>query len=172
MPKSSWAALDIPNDLLAAKELVFDPLGFNCTNPVAEKESAEYGAFSFQLNKRSIKFRTAKITPTKVGQFVVLWKRIGKGPIQPFDASDLDFAIISVRDKKRFGQFIFPKSALIKHGILTVQKKEGKRAIRVYPPWDKTTSLQAKKTQEWQLKFFLDVSNTNSTELKKTLLFK
>lgn len=172
MPKSSWAAVDISNDLIVAKELVFDPLGFECTNLVAEKESSEYGAFSFQLDKLSIKFRTAKITPTKVGQFVVLWKRIGKGPIQPFDASDLDFAIISVRDKKRFGQFIFPKSALIKHGVLTAGKKEGKRAIRVYPPWDKVDSKQALKTQAWQLKFFLDVSSTNGAELRKSLLFK
>jgi hypothetical protein len=25
--------------------------------------------------------------PTKVGQFVTLWKRLGRGPIQPFDLS-------------------------------------------------------------------------------------
>ncbi|MFQ6421766.1 MULTISPECIES: MepB family protein [unclassified Bacillus (in: firmicutes)] len=33
----------------------------------------------------------------------------------------------------------------------------GKRAIRVYPPWDKTTSRQAQKTQAWQLEYFLEI---------------
>ncbi len=28
--------------------------------------------------------------------------------------------------------------------------------IRVYPPWDITTSAQAKKTQTWQLAYFLE----------------
>ncbi|MEB9620245.1 MepB family protein [Bacillus thuringiensis] len=26
--------------------------------------------------------------------------------------------------------------------------------MRVYPPWDKSTSRQAQKTQIWQLEFF------------------
>ena len=32
----------------------------------------------------------------------------------------------------------------------------GKRAIRVYPPWDTTISQQARKTQKWQLEYFLE----------------
>lgn len=35
----------------------------------------------------------------------------------------------------------------------------GKRAIRVYPPWDKTINQQAQKTQKWQLEYFLGIPN-------------
>jgi hypothetical protein len=37
-----------------------------------EAESAEYGAYTFELNDLSVRFRVAKITPTKIGQFVTL----------------------------------------------------------------------------------------------------
>jgi TonB-dependent SusC/RagA subfamily outer membrane receptor len=67
-----------------------------------------------------------------------------------------------------FGQFIFPKSVLADKGIITRKGKEGKRGIRVYPPWDKTTNKQAEKTQTWQTKYFLTIKNDNSTDLDLT----
>jgi hypothetical protein len=128
------------------------------STPAMEPQSVEYGAFTFTLNNFDIRFRVAKITPTKTGQFVTLWKRVASGPIQPFDASDLvDFFVISVRSCENFGQFVFPKSILCKQNVFSINSKGGKRAIRVYPPWDETTSKQAKKTQEWQLKYFLEI---------------
>ncbi|EKD72557.1 MAG: hypothetical protein ACD_45C00643G0006, partial [uncultured bacterium] len=61
-----------------------------------------------------------KITPTKVGQFVTLWKRINNGPIQPYDVSDpVDFFIVSARKDDCFGQFIFPKSVLRDQAVLS-----------------------------------------------------
>jgi len=35
----------------------------------------------------------------------------------------------------------------------------------VYPPWDITTNKQAKKTQAWQLEYFLDVPNNEPINL-------
>ena len=95
----SWKTVPtIHTDLLLAKEQLYDSCGFKCSLPEKEKESAEYGAYSFQLNNKSIVFRAAKITPTKIGQFVTLWKRIGNGPIQPFYYTDaIDLIVISVR---------------------------------------------------------------------------
>lgn len=123
-----------------------------------EAESAEYGAYTFELNGSSILFRVAKITPTKIGQFVTLWKRIGNGPIQPYDASDeIDFFVVSTRKNDQFGQFIFPKSVLCHHDVLSIKGKGGKRAIRIYPPWDKTINRQAQKTQIWQMDYFLEI---------------
>lgn len=148
----------IHNDLLVAKEQVYDKCGFECSLPQKEKESAEYGACVFTLNSQSVLFRTAKITPTKTGQFVTLWKRIEKGPIQPFDDTDpIDLVIINTRKDDRLGQFIFPKSVLCEQGIISTSRKEGKRAIRVYPPWDLATNKQAQKTQKWQLEYFLEI---------------
>jgi hypothetical protein len=67
--------------------------------------------------------------------------------------------------------FIFPKSIAIEKGIVTNGNKEGKRAIRVYPPWDVTTSKQAQKTQKWQLDYFLKIwqDQTMDLNLAKTL---
>jgi hypothetical protein len=153
----------IPDDLNIVIKSIYNQHGFVCTHPLAELESTEYRACTFKINNKSVRYREAKITPTKIGQFVTLWKRIEKGPIQPFDIlDDIDMVIISVRDKEHLGQFIFPKSILIEKGILTSKNKEGKRALRVYPPWDKTDSKQAQKTQQWQLNYFLEISSIES----------
>ncbi|MEO6523190.1 MAG: MepB family protein [Mucilaginibacter sp.] len=146
------------SDLAEAKELVYDVLGYDCADLLMETESVEYGACIFKLNGLSVKFRVAKITPTKTGQFVTIWKREQGGPIKPFDESDeIDLIIISTRKENYFGQFIFPKAVLLRHGIISNKHVGGKRGIRVYPPWDVTTSAQAKKTQQWQLKYFLEI---------------
>ncbi len=163
----------IPKDLIVIQEILFDNCNFQITQPIPETESAEYGACTFALNNLNIRFRTAKITPTKTGQFVTLWKRINQGPIQPFDYTDpIDLFIISVRKDNHFGLFIFPKSVLIAREIVSA-KKEGKRAIRVYPPWDLTASRQAQKTQNWQLDYFLETSVNQSIDLNraKSLFF-
>ena len=155
----------LPPDLLITKELVFDPLGFESTPAVMEAESVEYGACSFKLNGMAIRFRTAKITPTKTGQFVTLWKRNGTGTIEPYQSTDeIDLFLVSTRKEHHFGQFVFPKSALIRYGILSNNGKEGKRAIRIYPPWDETTSRQAMKTQEWQLEYFLKIPEKEAVD--------
>jgi hypothetical protein len=157
---SRTTSTTIHQDLLASKELIYDKYNYKCSNPIKEAESSEYGAYTFEIDTLSVTFRVAKITPTKIGQFVTLWKRIDKGPIQPFDFSDpIDLFIISTRKDNRFGQFIFPKSVLCEQCIVSTNTKEGKRAIRVYPPWDETLSKQAQKTQKWQLNYFLEISN-------------
>lgn len=165
---------EVHKDFIAAKKLVYDLCNMTTSEPVMEIESAEYGGFVFTLNGFNVRFRVAKITPTKIGQFVTLWKRSACGPIQPFDASDsVDFFVISVRSNKNFGQFVFPKSILCEKNVFSINSKGGKRAIRVYPPWDKTTSKQAQKTQEWQLKYFLAIpeDDTSIDESRVKMLY-
>ncbi len=148
----------IHSDLLATKELVYTPCKFDWSKPILEPQNADYGAYLFNLNSLTIRFRVAKVTPTKIGQFVTLWERIGDGPIQPYDISDpADLFVISTRKENHFGQFIFPKAVLGNQDILSNKGEGGKRAIRVYPPWDNPTSRQALKTQKWQLEYFLDI---------------
>ena len=135
---------------------------------VKEKESEEYGAFTFEMNNQRICFRVAKTTPTKTGQFVTLWKRIGKGPILPFDMADtIDLFIVSVRSAKHFGQFVFPKEILCEKGIVSKNGKGGKRAIRVYPAWDIADNNQAKKTQAWQLKYFFEIQPSDRVDVAR-----
>lgn len=171
--QNNWNNLHLlPKDLIDAKELVYDSCNFDCTQPIAETESADYNAYTFHLNKKSICYRMAKITPTKTGQFVTLWKRNKSGIIEPFDFMDtIDFVIVSVQKDDLFGQFIFPKAVLLAKGIFSTETKEGKRATRVYPSWDETTSKQAQKTQQWQLDYFYKIStDTDFNAVKKLLL--
>lgn len=171
---SSIDSKSVPTDLFLAKEKVFDKAGLQLKTLLKEKESEEYSAFRFLINEKNICYREAKITPTKTGQFVTLWKRNITGTIEPFDFSDtIDFVIVSVRKDENWGQFIFPKSILLEKGVFSTQNKEGIRAIRVYPPWDETTSKQAQKTQKWQLNYFHSLTNSNQIDfdqLRKSLL--
>ncbi|WP_316765428.1 MepB family protein [Pedobacter frigiditerrae] len=141
----------------------YNKCGFDFSNLKAEKESSEYDACTFQLNGKTIIHRTAKITPTKIGQFVTIWKRNENGQTEPFHVNDdFDLMIISTRKGDLFGQFIFPKSILLEKGIISSNKAQGKRGIRVYPPWDVTLNKQAQKTQQWQTEYFVDDTNEST----------
>lgn len=146
----------LPADLLAAKELAYDPCAFAVSPPLPEPEGEAYAAYTFTLNGLAVRFRSAKTTPTKAYQFVTVWKRSPGGPIAPFDVSDgVDLFVISSRDADGFGQFVLPVGVLHRRGILSSNGTGGKRAFRVYPPWVTTTSRQAERTQAWQLEHFL-----------------
>ncbi|MFI2742743.1 MepB family protein [Zhouia sp. PK063] len=148
------------------KTEIYDKCSLEISDFKTEAESKEYSACRFHLNGLNILSRNAKITPKKVGQFVTFWKRNGNGPIEPFNENDqINFYTVNVRTENEFGQFVFPKSVLIRKGILSTEKKEGKRAFRVYPNWDIVKSKQAKQTQKWQLNYFYQINS--STDLKK-----
>lgn len=161
------------HDLQTIKSTIYDKYGLEVTHLKVQEESKEYAACSFKLNNKTIEHRLAKITPTKTGQFVTIWKRNADGITEPFNAvDDIDYLFISTRKDDNLGQFIFPKSVLIDKGIFTLKEKDGKRGIRVYPPWDVATSKQAITTQNWQVKYFLTVSNNkqaNADTIKQLL---
>lgn len=159
---------DIYPDLKLVKELVYDKCGFQLTNLKLNLESLAYGACSFELDGKKIEHRTAKITLTKTGQFVTIWKRNINGITEPFDILDeIDFIVITAKSGDNFGQFIFPKSVLVDKGIMAQNGKAGKRGIRVYPTWDALINKQAEKTQIWQTKYFITIGSDNSAELDR-----
>jgi hypothetical protein len=118
-------------ELRVVKELVYDKCGFVLTNLKLNSESVEYGACSFRLDGQRIEHRVSKITPTKTGQFVTIWKRNINGITEPFDIlDDIDFVVITSKSEANIGQFIFPKSVLADKGIISQNGKGGKRGIR------------------------------------------
>lgn len=149
------------SDLKLVIEQAYKPLNYSFNDLKLPPESADYSACSFRLNNHKVVYRCAKITPTKTGQFVAIWKRDYLGKTTPFcSTDDFDFFIITVCDNNQLGQFIFPKHVLIKRGIITHHNKQGKRGVRVYPPWNVTTSKQAQTTQNWQLNYFVHINPT------------
>lgn len=160
-PRTLYSELELIN------KSIFELCGLEFTNVETELESKEYFAHNFKLNGRNVKFRTAKITPTKTGQFVAIWKRNEKGITEPFDIlDDIEFYIIATRQNENFGLFIFPKTVLHENRILSDKIRDGKRGIRVYPTWDLTTNKQAQKTQLWQTKYFIDLTTDDKADLK------
>lgn len=142
-------------------------------NEIQFEESQDYGACNLKLNALSIKMRTSKITPTKIGQFVSIWKRNFEGITEPHrDTDDFDFFVINAIKSDLFGQFIFPKEILIKKGIISSKEKEGKRGFRVYPPWDKAVNKQAISSQKWQLEYFIEVSEKTDFEKLEALYLR
>jgi hypothetical protein len=147
---------------------VLEISGLKHSEPEKEVESSDYEAYSFKVNNKQVRYRHAKITPNKLGQFVTIWKRVGKNPIQPYDSSDnVELLLVTVKYKENYGCFVFPKSELCRQGVFSMNGKGGKRAIRVYPPWDKPQSKQAQKTQNWQLAFFAEIPENKSIDVKK-----
>lgn len=179
---------------------IYTPSKLVITNLKEETQNSEYAAGSFTLSSEIIKarvdgstyfsntarFRVAKITPTKIGQFVTFWQKGSDGINQPYDYDEApDLLIISVfkdynveGDSRReeikinnssFGQFVFPKAILLNKGILKSSSAQGKMGMRVYPSWDTPTSNSAIKTQQWQLNYFFAMSDISSLPIDKIL---
>lgn len=163
-------------DLIAAIEQIYEPAGMTLTNEAQrEEESAEYGACRFGLDGQTIVYRVAKTTPTKIGQFVTLWKRpTPASEIAPLDTGDgVAFVVVSVADETHRGQFVFDRKILVAKGVMSIDGEGGKRAIRVYPPWSRPVAKQAVKTQQWQLKYFLALDqNGDADPVQVHRLFK
>ncbi|WP_199754061.1 MepB family protein [Amycolatopsis sp. WAC 01375] len=151
---------DVPVQLVESVREVFEDSGLVVTRPaVREVESAEYGACRLAVDDRSIAFRVAKTTPTKVGQFVTMWTRADPdSEIAPFDTSDsISSAVIAVFNKDHRGLFIFNSRELVRRGIMSAEGKGGKRAMRVYAPWVQVESKQAVRTKRWQVERFVQI---------------
>ncbi len=148
----------LPHDLLLTLGQFAALAGVVATSaPQREAESGEYGACRLALDGRAVVFRVAKTTPTKIGQFVTIWKRPAPGAeIAPLDSGDgVELVIVSVADACHRGQFVFDRPALIRHGVMSRDGKGGKRAMRVYPPWSKPVAKAAVTSQQWQLQYFV-----------------
>jgi len=122
-----------------------------------EADNHEYGAAVASRGQELIRFRVGKLTPTKVGLFVAVWRRAQDGSTEPFPAEEgIGLLVVTAREGNNAGHFAFPGSALVKHRIVSVKGVGGKRGFRVYPPWSEVSSGQALRTQQWQCAFFTD----------------
>ncbi len=79
----------LPRSLIFAIQNIYEPSGVKVTDsPLREAESSEYGACRLGLNYHNAVLREAKTTPTKIGQFVTIWKRqTADSEIAPLDIS-------------------------------------------------------------------------------------
>jgi len=163
--------MKIPHELESINNSIFNSISLKLSDITPEEESKEYCAYRLNIDNKSALFRVAKITPKKIGQFVTLWKRnVNDNKIYPFHFDDdISIVIVNVNNGQESGQFIFSREILCKKNMFSTNQKEGKRAIIVYPSWDKPISSQAKTTQKWQSDYYLDLSGTIDLEQAKKL---
>ena len=148
---------------------IYEPAGFVVQSMEEEKQNEKYGAGIFRLSATSIRFRVAKITPNKIGQFVAIWEKDDNNKNQPFSFDESpDFLVVTTfNNDEHFGQFIFPKTLLLEKGIVSGKHSKGKMGIRVYPDWDQPNNEQALNTKKWQEQYFVNFSEANDKTISR-----
>jgi len=175
------------DELTSLLTKVFVPAGYAITKSVAfdrEAESSKYQALVFSLDDKKIVYRKANNTADRPGAFLAIWQRPSTGKINgnkpiPLTANELDYLFIHVErdasvavneersNSAKQGMFIFPVALLIEKGIVCATNSKGKTGFRVFPPWSqdrgvagtKVFSQSGKKTQRWQLPYFIEIDD-------------
>lgn len=133
--------------------------GIACSEIVSEEQTSDYEAGRAKIGSGTWRIRTARVTPTKPGAFVAVWRRSPSGKTQPFESSDAcDGLLVFVPDGSRFGVFTFTREHLVEHGVVQSPLAPGKRGFRVYPSWCMDLNAQATRTQRAQAGAFADLS--------------
>ena len=171
------------------------PLGYRVTRNVeldSVPENSKYEALNFSLDERKIVYRKGKVTSDRPGAFLSIWQRPslennnGNKPI-PLSSNDFDYLFVQVENysiiteelehNSKYGMFIFPISILIEKGIVSSLKNKGKTGFRVFPPWSQSRGLNGtkvfsesgKRTQRWQLPYFLAIGEDGSIDSSRLL---
>ena len=168
------------NDVEALLIKNFSCVGYRLTEAVkvdTVPENSQYEALKFSLNGKRIVYRKGKVTPGRPGAFLSVWQRPileagnGNKPI-PLKSDELDYLFIQVECESDRGLFIFPVATLKEKGIVSSAHKKGKTGFRVFPPWTqdrgivgtKVFSESGKKTQRWQLPYFIGIDKDGSID--------
>ncbi|MCA0155259.1 MepB family protein [Tsukamurella sp. M9C] len=124
----------------------------------AETQGSDYEACTADIDGALWRVRTARITPTKPGAFVAVWRRGPDGETEPFDAGDPTAGLlVLVPDGPRFGAFAFPGEVLCALGVYSSSSSAGKRGFRLYPAWSTGLNPQAERTRAAQAPYFEQV---------------
>lgn len=123
--------------------------------PHSEDQRGEYESGLVCIGDELWRIRTAKITPTRPGAFVAVWKRDEEGETRPFDVDDITVGLmVFVQDGEHFGVFRFTVAQPVLLGVTRSEAKPGKRGFRVYPSWSIGLNAQATRTQALQAPAF------------------
>lgn len=162
----------IPAGYKITKGVTLDPLS----------ESSKYSGLVFFIDEKKIVYRKGKVTTDRPGAFLAIWQRpfvdsLNDNKPIPLTSNDLDYLFVQVTSQTsvkaiegsvkstQHGMFIFPIALLLEKGIVYSTKNKGKTGFRVFPPWSqnrgeigtKVFSESGKKTQRWQLPYFVDI---------------
>ena len=128
-----------------------------------EEQNSDYESGIVRIGTEQWRIRTARITPTKPGAFVAVWKRSENGMTRPFTADEsMSGLLVFVAEKARFGVFKFTTADLVTLGYVSSDRYPGKRGFRVYPAWCTDLNSQASRTQRAQAAAFSELPPRNA----------
>lgn len=134
-----------------------------------EAQSSDYESGTVQLESGLWRIRTGRVTPTKPGAFVAVWRRQDGGTTAPFGADDPAVGLlVFVRESDRFGVFQFTPEHLVSLGVLSSETSPGKRGFRVYPPWYAGLNGQAARSQRAQSAAFRNLADVAQSPVRDT----
>lgn len=153
------------NDIIESFQTILEKNN-KIKNIVFHDANANYSACEITINNKKTCFRKGKITPTKSGHFVSLWKYSDKSNI-PYDINDdYDLYVFEIEyDKDKLGYFIFPSEVLLKHKILSADDSIGKLGFRLYGPMYKLKNKTSINTQKWQSVYFYYANDLKKIKL-------
>jgi hypothetical protein len=123
----------------------------------AEEQNSDYESGVALIGDERWRIRTARVTATKPGAFVAVWKRSEGGETRPFRMDEsLTGLLVFVVERNRFGVFRFTAAQLVSLGYVTSELHAGKRGFRVYPAWCSGLNSQATRTQRAQAAAFFE----------------
>ena len=125
----------------------------------AEEQNSDYESGVALIGTEQWRIRTARITPTKPGAFVAVWKRGEGGSTRPFTSNEaLSGLLVFAEEEERFGVFRFTAMHLLSLGYITSASHPGKRGFRVYPSWSSELNPQASRAKRAQAPAFTELS--------------
>ncbi|WP_053386800.1 MepB family protein [Leucobacter japonicus] len=128
------------------------------TTVVPEEQNSDYEAGLAVIDGERWHIRTARITPTKPGAFVALWRRDADGDTVPLPHDDdAQGALIFVMEGERRGVFRFTAEHLHGLGVTSSERRPGKRGFRVYPAWCDDLNARATASQTAQASAFTEL---------------
>lgn len=128
-----------------------------------EEQNSDYESGIVRIGKEQWRIRTARITPTKPGAFVAVWKRSESGTTRPFTVDEsMSGLLVFVTEEDRLGVFQFTTAHLVTLGYVSSHLHPGKRGFRVYPSWCTDLNSQASRTQRAQEAAFFELPPRNA----------
>ncbi|WP_029067703.1 MepB family protein [Jonesia quinghaiensis] len=125
---------------------------------VPEEQRGDYESGVAVFGGERWRVRTGRITASKPGAFVAVWRRGEGGVTEPFPDDDgVDGLLVFVEFAGRFGVFRFTVEHLRELGVVSSHGGGGKRGFRVYPAWCEGLNAQAGRSQRAQAKAFSEL---------------
>ncbi|WP_430867768.1 MepB family protein [Demequina aurantiaca] len=138
-----------------------------------EPDNAAYSAAVLTVGTVRLRVREARVTPTKPGAFVSVWRRAPDGGTEPFPAADAEAGVlVFVAEAAHTGVFHFTPAHLAELGVVSTDSAPGKRGFRVYPPWCHHLNPQATRAQRAQASAFIDLAEGENDVTASELLLR